>query len=192
MNDCKLLPRIRARRAGWIGLLTMLCLCSFLEVSASGQSSHPPAGGTNLVQGRPEPTDAWSRVLQIAPNTPLRVSASKHGGNCIFQSATASGIVCLHGSKTREVQREDIKSIKLARRGRSTGLGLAIGAGAGAGIGAGVGSAINSSDTGSYLHVSGGKSAGVGAGVGVIVGGAAGALVGYSTDFFSGPVIYKR
>ena len=80
----------------------------------------------------------------------------------------------------------------MARRGRSTAVGLAIGVGAGAGLGAGIGSAVNSSDSGSILHVSGGKSAAFGAGVGAILLGAAGAIVGYTSDVFAGPVIYRR
>ncbi len=191
MNGFTLLSRIMGSYADRRRLCLVLCAGCFFGVTALAQPMSPPAviGSATVVS---PVTDSWSPVTQLAPNTRLKVSATKNGGDCALQSVSASSLVCLHGSTTREVRREDIKSIKLARRGRSGAGGLAIGAGAGAGMGAGVGSAINSSDTGSLLHVSGGKSAGVGAAIGVLVGGAGGALIGYSADFFAGPVIYKR
>src|ERR1700761_5265145 len=115
-----------------------------------------------------QPDAMWLPVTRLAPGTALKISASKGGGHCVLQSVSDSAVSCRHRSSTREVRREDIKRIRISRRGVSTVTGLAIGAGAGAGAGAGIGSAINSSDKGSLLHVSGGKSAGVGAGVGLV------------------------
>jgi hypothetical protein len=136
--------------------------------------------------------DAWAHVQQLAPGTPLKVGADKGGGACTLQSVSADSLVCAHGASTRSIPRTAIKTVKLARRGRSALLGLALGAGIGAGAGVGVGSAINGTDAPSYLHVSGAKAAGVGAAIGAIVGAATGGIVGYSADLFAGPAIYKR
>lgn len=167
-------------------------ICLFLGAPVAAQNSNLPAGGTDSANRRMGELDPWKRVEDLAPNSRVKVSATKNGGDCILQSVSANGLVCLHGRSTRTVQRADIKSIRLARREKSAVAGLAIGAAVGAGVGAGIGSAINSSNTGSIVHVSGGKSAGVGAAIGVIAGGAIGGLIGYRNDLFSGPVIYKR
>lgn len=175
-----------------IYLLGFTCICLSLGARAAAQTSNLPAGDTGSANRRMGELNPWRRVESLAPNSRLKVSATKNGGECVLQSVSADGIVCLHGRSTRSVQRADIKSIRLVRRGKSAVAGLAIGAGIGAGAGAGIGSAINSSDPGSFLHVSGGKSAAVGAAVGAVIGGAAGGLIFYGSDFLSGPVIYKR
>jgi hypothetical protein len=179
-------------RNSFIYVLEFICICLSLGVHAAAQTSNPPAGDTGSANRRMGELDPWARVESLAPNSRLRIVATKNGGDCILQSASADGLVCLHGRNTRSVRRTDVKSIKFARRGRSAAGGLAIGAAVGAGAGAGIGSAINSSDTGSLAHVSGGKSAGVGAAIGVIAGGAIGGLIGYRNDLFPGPLIYKR
>lgn len=173
-----------------IFLLCLTSVCLMLGTAASAQSSNPIAGGTDSANQRI--ADPWKPVESLAPNSRLKISATRNGGDCILQSVSADGLACFHGRGTRTVQRADIRSIRIARRGRSVAGGLVIGVAAGAALGAGIGSVINSSDSGTIVHVSGGKSAGVGAGVGVIFGGAAGAIVGYSTDLFPGVVIYKR
>lgn len=136
--------------------------------------------------------DPWLRLQQIAPNTHLKVSATHHGGDCLFQSVTPDALVCAQGSSTRSLPRAEIQQIKLARRGHSTLLGAALGAGIGAGAGAGVGAAINSSNSNSLIHTTGTKSAGIGAAIGIILGTATGTAVGYTTDLFATPVLYKR
>ena len=178
-------------RNSFIYVLEFICICLSLGAHAA-QTSNPPAGDTRSASQRMGELDPWARVESLAPNSRLKISATKNGGDCILQSVSADGLVCLHGRSTRSVRRADVKAIKFARRGRSAAGGLAIGAAVGAGAGAGIGSAINSSDTGSLAHVSGGKSAGVGAAIGAIAGGAIGGLIGYRNDLFAGPVIYKR
>ena len=175
-----------------IHLLGFTFICLSLGVPTAAQASNPPAGGTGSANQGVGELDSWARVESLAPNSRLRISATKNGGNCVLQAVSADSLICLRGRDTRSVRRADVKAIKFARRGRSAAGGLAIGAAVGAGAGAGIGSAINSSDTGSLAHVSGGKSAGVGAAIGAIAGGAIGGLIGYRNDLFAGPVIYKR
>ena len=134
----------------------------------------------------------WAFVMRLPQGSRFNVKAKQGGGDCVLQSASEDGLVCLRGSTTRTVRREDIRRIRLLKRGRSAAVGLAIGALGGAGLGAGVGSAVNSSDSGSLLHVSGAKSAGVGIAIGSILGGLTGAIVGYSTNAFGGAIIYKH
>ena len=133
----------------------------------------------------------WARVQQIAPNTHLKVSATHHGGDCLLQSVTPDSLVCAHGTSTRSLPRADIRQIKLGRPGHSALLGLAAGAGIGAAAGAGIGAGINSTDQGNLLHVSGAKATGVGAAVGIILGGITGTAIGYTTDLFASPTLYK-
>ena len=172
---------------GCKGLVQVSCIMLLLATAAVAQSTV-----VNPASAPPQATGSWDPVTRLAPNTHLKISASKNGGSCILQSVDATGLICIHGSSTRSVQRADITSIKFARRGRSALIGLGLGAAVGAGAGAGIGAGINSADKGSFVHVSGGKSVAVGAGVGVILGGGVAALIGYSTDAFAGPVIYKR
>jgi hypothetical protein len=61
------------------------------------------------------------------------------------------------------------------------------------GIGAELGVAENSGDKGSFLHESSSaKPAAVGAVLGAVQPGGAGAAIGYATDLFAGPLIYRR
>lgn len=137
-------------------------------------------------------SSSWKRVQQLAPSTHLKVSADRHGGDCVLQTVSADSLVCLQGHSMRVLPRAEIKWIKLARRGRSTAAGLGIGAAVGVGAGIISGAAINSSDQGNLLHVSAGKALGVGAAIGVILGATAGAVIGYTTNLSPGSVIYKR
>jgi hypothetical protein len=175
-----------------IYLLGFTFLCLPLGTSAAAQASNASAGGTDSAIQRAAAPDSWERIEQLAPNSLLKISAKRNGGKCVLQSVSADGLVCLHGRSIRTVQRSEIESIRFARRGRSALTGLGIGAAAGAGLGAAVGPAINSTDSGSLLHVAGGKSALVGTALGVIIGGATGGFIGYRNDLFPGPVIYKR
>ncbi len=172
----------RSRRGTFLTARFVLVLVTFWFVRE----------GCAAAQAAPAASALWDSVQQLAPQTHLKIAADQHGGACVLQTVSPDGLVCLHGKGTRSVARAEIRSIKLARKGRSAGLGLAVGAGVGLAVGVGIGEAINGSDKGSFVHVSAGKSAAVGAGIGVIVGAGVGTLVGYGTDLFAGPVIYRR
>ena len=148
----------------------LVCLMSF---SAAALHAATPAG--------------WQAVQALAPNTRVHVKTDTRSSDCHITAVTEDKLTCAEASFSRS----EIKSIKLVNKTKSTLSGLALGAGVGAGAGAGIGSAINASDTGSILHVSGGKSAGVGAALGVVIGAGVGALVGHSSNLFAA-TIYKR
>jgi hypothetical protein len=149
-----------------------------------------------IAQESPVGLNAWSHVQQLPVHSKVRIKSDQKTVACLVDSVNEEQLMCSHSQAANaehyEFRRAEIRTIKLSRRFHSALLGLALGAGVGAGAGAGIGTAINSSDKGSYLHTSGGKSAGAGAAVGVIIGGSLGALVGYTEDFFAGPLVYRR
>ena len=98
----------------------------------------------------------------------VEVSSMKHAG--AFVNATDAAIVFRENSGERTIQKEDVRSVKLAKKGhrlRNTLIGAGVGAGAGAGITAGAW------ESGGFL---GGR--GVGAAVGAVIGGLGGAVIG--------------
>jgi hypothetical protein len=98
----------------------------------------------------------------------VEVRSGKHAG--VFVSASDTAIVLRESSGERTVQKEDVRSVKLVKKGhrlRNTLIGAGVGAGAGAGITAGAW------ESSGFL---GGK--GAGAAVGAVIGGLGGAIVG--------------
>jgi hypothetical protein len=138
------------------------------------------------------PQNDWSRVQQLPTNAKIHITADTRKLTCRLTTVTPGQITCANDKGQATFPRTEIKSIKLANRGRSTAVGAAIGIGIGAGVGAGIGAATNSGDTGSLLHVGGGKASAVGAGLGAIILGITGAIVGSTHDTLAGSTIYKR
>ncbi len=130
------------------------------------------------------PGEGWARVQALPLQAEVRVASDHHhGANCTVAAVTEEQLTCAQ----RVFPRAEVRSVKLAHRGRSTGAGFLIGAGVGGGIGAGVGVASKSA----FFVGSNAKAAGVGALLGIIIGGGAGALIGHGTDFTS-KTVYKR
>jgi len=134
----------------------------------------------------------WPRVQQLPANAKIRITADTRKITCLVTTVTPDQITCTNNKGQASLPRTEIKSIKLANRGRSTATGLAIGLAVGAGVGAAAGAGINSSDTGSVTHVGAGKATGVGAALGAVILGATGAIVGATHDTLAGSTIYKR
>lgn len=137
----------------------------------------------------------WNRVQQLPARTEVHIKADRKKVTCRVDAVTEDKLTCSStkgdGGSSFAFSRAEIKTVKLAHRGKSALGGLIVGAGVGAGAGAGIGAGINSGDKGSLAHVSGAKSAGVGAGAGAIVGALVGGAVGHSRDSFA-PTIYRR
>lgn len=155
-------------------ILAAILLCSLLSPCANAQ----PIAGSD-----------WSRVQAIQSGTLIRIS-SEHGRPtvCTFVSADDNSLTC---TKTQTVffipvthrmlyGRRDVTLIKLSRQFLSGLTGAGIGAGAGAGIGAGLESQQSSNEDGHLVTA-----------FFAILGGTIGAVVGGSTDFLAGPVIYR-
>ncbi|HEV2620004.1 MAG TPA: hypothetical protein VGU23_08730 [Acidobacteriaceae bacterium] len=149
-------------------VLLSLFLASAL--CASAQQAAQPAG------------KGWDAVRALHPGSSLDIKLRQGGQKCNFRSADADTLTCNHGTDIT-LQRADILQVKAHQRARSTLAGLAIGAGAGAGIGA---AATTPCSSNSFCF--GGRAGG--ALVYGVLGGAAGALTGYFSDF-THSTIYK-
>lgn len=126
------------------------------------------ASGVSLAQTN---SASWQNLRTIGAGERIQVvevSSVKHAG--VFVNATDAAIVFRENSGERTIQKEDVRSVKLAKKGhrlRNTLIGAGVGAGAGAGITAGAW------ESGGFL---GGR--GVGAAVGAVIGGLGGAVIG--------------
>jgi len=126
------------------------------------------ASGVALAQTN---VGSWQNVSALGAGEPIQVvevSSGKHSG--VFVNATDTAIVLRESSGERTIQKQDVRSVKLTKKGhrlRNTLIGAGVGAGAGAGITAGAW------ESNGFL---GGR--GVGAAVGAVIGGVGGAIVG--------------
>lgn len=152
-------------------LLLVLPLLAFAIPGSSQQTAQPPAGSN------------WQHVQALPIGTTIHVNARKSHALCTLKAIDADTLTCVRdtgvGSKELIFQRPEIKTIKLARRGRSALLGGTIGAGAGA-LAGGV-EDIHSH----YFAVRGAFAMIYG-----FVGAFAGAPAGYLTDF-SASTVYR-
>jgi hypothetical protein len=173
-------------RTGWRPVLVSFVLSS-LAVHAQNA---PPAMASVEPAG-------WQRVQALSPVSKIRIASDARNATCFVVAVSDAELTCSRSPSATGhplvFRRSAIKNIKSSRKGHSATVGLLIGLGAGAGIGAGLGVAENSGDKGSFLHESSdAKPAAVGAVLGAILLGGAGAAIGYATDLFAGPLIYRR
>jgi hypothetical protein len=91
----------------------------------------PPA-----VHAAPPAGSNWQHVMALPINTDVHVAARKSHALCTLKAVAADSLTCEQdtgvGTKDLIFQRDEIKTIQLARRGRSAVLGGSIGAGVGA------------------------------------------------------------
>lgn len=151
-----------------------LALPLLIVVNATALAQQPavPPAGSN-----------WAHVQALPPNTYLHVNARTRHAVCYLTSVDAESLSCSKdtgvGHSQLSFQRAEIRTIKLARRGRSAVLGGAIVGGAGALAGGIQGSRSN------YFAVKGAWAMIYG-----FSGMFAGAPIGYLTDF-SASTIYR-
>lgn len=137
------------------------------------------------------PGSGWERLKALPAHTRMHVDGDKAKRKCRLEAVDDEQLVCSKGSTQFVFPRGEVKSVKLVRVTRSTLVGLGIGLGAGLGVGAIIGEVRDPSHPNSELDFSGiGRDVYVGAGaaVGLIGGG----VVGGTTDFLRGPVVYQR
>jgi hypothetical protein len=141
------------------------------QISPTAFQSAPPAGSN------------WQNVIALPIGTAIHVQARTHPTLCTLKSVDADTLICIRdtgvGAKDLTFQRSDIKTIQIARRGRSGLLGGSIGAGAGALAGGIVG-----------LHSHYFAVRGAWAMIFAFSGAFAGAPAGYLTDF-TASTIYR-
>lgn len=125
----------------------------------------------------------WSHVQALPPNTYLHVNAHKRHAICFLTAVREDGLSCSKdtgvGHKELSFTRDEIATIKLARRGRSAVLGATILGGAGAIAGGIQGTRSN------YFAVKGAWAM-----IYTFSGAFAGAPIGYLTDF-SASTVYR-
>ena len=105
-------------------LAALLALTTLAAATAPAQQSSPqPPAGSN-----------WQHVQVLPAGSSLIVSARTGHTSCTLKSVDADSLTCTHG-KDIVLQRTDILTIKISRRGRSALIALAAGGGAGALLG---------------------------------------------------------
>lgn len=153
--------------ARWIVLCCVFCFASCLQAQSGG----------------------WDRVKQLPPGQQIRIARIHRGITCNFSNADEDTLIC---DKRQTIlffpvhhrvvtPRNEIRSIRLSRKGLSTLAGAAIGIGAGAGIGAGIdSSAKDQVEEGHIMTVAL-----------AFLGGFLGASIGQNSDFLAGPTVYR-
>ena len=134
----------------------------------------------------------WGQVKALPVNTKVHITTDHGGRTCRIFSVTDDLLTCAKGGHTAgiEVQRTEIKHIKLAHAVRSTLVGAGIGGGIG-GIAGGIGGRGNGCAAGQTFCLNIISSADV-AIIGGVGGALVGSLVGGLTDFARGSSIYTR
>jgi len=98
-------------------LLMMLALALSAPAQQPTQSlPQPPPAGSN-----------WQHVQALPAEASIHVNIISGSTVCSLKSVDDQILTCTHGQKDLIFQRSQIKSIKLARRYRSTWIGIAIG-----------------------------------------------------------------
>jgi hypothetical protein len=143
--------------------LLAAALAAAIALPATAQPA-PPAGSN------------WQHVMALPINTDIHVAARTRHSLCTLKSVADDSLTCERdtgvGAKLLTFQRDEIKTIKLARRVRSGLIGAGIGAGAGA-----TGGAIYARGN-HYFAVPGAFAM-----IYAFAGAFAGAPTGYLTDF---------
>jgi uncharacterized protein YcfJ len=115
---------------------------------------------------------SWERLAGLPAGVSIHVNTKSRHVACKFKSAEADAVTCVSGgAKTEVFPRAEIRTVKLARRGRSILAGMGIGAAGGAIIGAASGR------NGSFIG------RGAGAAILAVPGALIGAIVGAFVDF---------
>lgn len=147
------------------------------SLSAAAQAAAP--GGASAIPAGSN----WQHVQALPVGTYLHVNAQKRHAVCTLTAVTETSLSCNRdtgvGTRAMSFDREEIRTVKLARRGRSALLGGAILGGAGAIAGGVQGSRSN------YYAVKGAFAMIYG-----FSGAFAGAPIGYLSDF-SASTVYR-
>jgi hypothetical protein len=120
----------------------------------------------------PSPRD-WQSVQTLPAGASIHVKTQQNSASCKLKSADADSLACT-GAKDLTLQRADIKSITIPRRGRSA----AVMAGVGAGVGLATVKIVSSTVFGGFYNNNGGAKGAVwagGAGAGALIFGGIGA-----------------
>jgi len=165
---CRILPLI---------LFALSCMLRAQQVPSATQ---PPAGSN------------WEHVKALPANTKVHITTDHGGKTCRIFAVTDDTLTCAKGGNTAgvELQRVEIRHIKLAHTLRSTLVGAGIGGGIGAAAGgvAGRGNGCQSAQSFCLNIVSGADVAAIGGVAGAVLG----SVVGGTTDFARGSSIYTR
>jgi hypothetical protein len=152
-----------------------------LPATAQTAAAPQPAPAQVVPQTAPPAGSNWQHVMALPINTDVHVAARKSHALCTLKRIDDNSLTCERdtgvGTKELTFQRNEIKTIKLARRGRSAFIGASIGAGAGATAGA-----IYACDN-HYFAVRGAFAM-----IYALAGVFAGAPTGYLTDFTASTV----
>jgi hypothetical protein len=131
----------------------------------------------------PPPPQSWEALGNVPEGTKVHVTADHSHRTCKVVSVEKTQFVCIGGTfsdVTYTFPRPEIRHIKLVRHERSAWTGVLIG-----GVsGAMAGDLISRAHDDAYADLSGAA--------GFIVFGGIGAVVGATTDFTRGPVVYSR
>ncbi len=138
---------------------------------------------TPVLAGAQAAGSTWQRVQQLPAHTRIHLTSDKMSRVCTIDSVTDEALLCSAGRMVQTSHytftRREIKRIKITRYATSTALGIGIGAGVGI-------AAIEAFNTDGFFRQ--GELIGVGAAVGGIPGG----IIGLTTDFARGPLVYRR
>jgi hypothetical protein len=163
--------------------LILFALSCVLRAQQVPSATQPPAGGN------------WQHVKALPANTKVHITTDHGGKTCRIFAVSDDTLTCAKGGNTagNELQRAEIRHIKLAHVVRSTLVGGAIGFGVGATAGA-IGGRTKPCPTGQAFCsngvgiVSGADAAAIGGVAGAVLG----SVVGGTTDFARGSSIYTR
>jgi hypothetical protein len=158
--------------------IVLATLSATAQQTAQPAAAMPPAGSN------------WQHVQALPVGMSLYVSAAKRHSSCIFKGADADSLTCTHG-KDLVFQRAEVKTVKIAHRGRSMLIGAGAGMGAGALFGAvAYGGGCTGAQKRDYLGCFDGVSQSGFAVAGAAAFGVLGTTVGYFTDF-THSTVYK-
>jgi hypothetical protein len=143
-------------------------------------------GAALLVPAARAQSSGWQRVMNLRPGTEISILRG-HRFRCTFVEATDEELVCERGTflplgpifrKEFTFRRDDLREVRLEHPDASTLAGAAIGATAGGVVGAN--------------RAPNGMTRSGGAFVGAALFGVVGGVVGHTTSFLHGAVIYRR
>jgi hypothetical protein len=163
-------------------IVLSLVLASALSANAARQAAQQP--------NQPPAGSNWQHVQMLPKGTSIYVYSRTSHQRCDLAAIDADTLTCVHG-KDIVFQRTEIKSIKLAHRGRSSWVGLAVGTGAGIGIGYAIPLSKSSDPVLTVpTQILNAFSRVVLVGFGAASGATAGSLTGFFTDF-TRSTVYK-
>jgi hypothetical protein len=109
-------------------LLLPALLLPLFAVAQQPPVQTPPPQGSN-----------WQHVQALPAGASIQIKARTTSLSCKLVTVAEDSLTCNHSKKDVTLQRAEIKTITIPRRGRSALIGTGIGGGAGALIGFGVG-----------------------------------------------------